>query len=1176
MPIKLNIRQGTQNFLNKPLPNFLQKPVSSLNTGLQNFSQTGVGRVVTAPLRIAGTGGGRIGSGLNYYAGNKKAIKSDFIEPIKATLGGPAGMFKGLGEAIAQPFVGKQEEAISNQAIDQADLYTKKAIEFSKAGDKQKADQYFQLSRDILDKQRGRTNERLGELETSKQELIKSGTDTAKLAMMAYNPASALRGGIFGAALGSALSDEPQAMAEGFNRGLTTGAVTGTTKTVIAGLLDKFGTLAPLANNKFAGEFIGRNLAGGFNILEDRLIDKLNNEDPSWQKDLFSYLIGVVLGGGSKKGDWEKLKNEMRIGLDDKDMETIRRTFNDISKNVTWTVKYKQGMGGQLEPVISLENQDTLGNIRLLTRDEAIKNNLNVLPEGEEKTLVKQFTQGGFAKLGSEPEVSKQDLDLVNEARKYKSAEEFVKAQPRMRDRTFLKRLEESPEISSDLKTKLETLPQQYEQESRTQAEQIAQKLVKEDLEGAIKKFDSPNILGQERIVTGYALLDELQKAGRNNEARRIADEITSDLTEAGRTVEAARVLTRLDGPTFQLQIQKIFDEMNKRKLVFGEKPKMTDELIAKITKTMDLVKATNDEDEKLRLVKKLLNEDIAPEIPPSFSELLDSFRHNNMLSSPKSWSKNIYGNLFQALISKPITMALQAPLDFGASLLFGKERQYYLKDVPKYYKNLFNATPNAMSAFAHTMKDPTFLDMENGFLSTASLKRYLQAKRVPGALTIGSRPMEALDKMISVPMAASEKARLIDLGMDEKEAEKKAKELAERWLFRAPLDPNNKSNQGFILSWIDKGAVTTRTITQKFKPLSWLAPYINTPTQLVKQLIEFSPGGFATIPGASAERATEQLAKSIAGSLAMYFGFQAVIDGQTTWAVPTSEEARTLFYDAGMKPYSIKIGDKWIPFSYLGVFGLALAIPAAHKYYNEQNPKSLTDTEFEKIQKMLADSAGYLASQTSMPNLLESMQIVMGQSKRKWSDVVGFASTQIIPFSGMLRYISQIFDPIYRQSESIRENMLKATPFKTKLDPYLTSEGEPSTRTIWDFLPYGIGVDKPEFSQRLNELQKIQQIKEVPAWYKRELNKIQESIRDIYRNVEMTDEEREQRLEKEFEKIDKLQERYETIIPKMQNVIQQPRMQEPTSPSREPQPPPARLEPTTQPKPRMGSGLVI
>src|SRR6185369_9518784 len=92
-------------------------------------------------------------------------------------------------------------------------------------------------------------------------------------------------------------------------------------------------------------------------------------------------------------------------------------------------------------------------------------------------------------------------------------------------------------------------------------------------------------------------------------------------------------------------------------------------------------------------------------------------------------------------------------------------------------------------------------------------------------------------------------------------------------------------------------------------KLISWFIPFVETPMNILKQGIEFSPLGFGTIPGAANK--TEQTAKALIGSAIFTAAGYAGLQGRLTWAAPTGEKEKQLFYSSGRQPYSIKIGNE-------------------------------------------------------------------------------------------------------------------------------------------------------------------------------------------------------------------------------------------------------------------------
>ena len=83
--------------------------------------------------------------------------------------------------------------------------------------------------------------------------------------------------------------------------------------------------------------------------------------------------------------------------------------------------------------------------------------------------------------------------------------------------------------------------------------------------------------------------------------------------------------------------------------------------------------------------------------IKPTMRELLDEYRYINMLSSPKTHIVNAFSNILQGTVVRPATRLASGVIDAVGSTLRGTERQYYVRQVPAYYKGFFNGTGEAV-----------------------------------------------------------------------------------------------------------------------------------------------------------------------------------------------------------------------------------------------------------------------------------------------------------------------------------------------------------------------------------------------------------------------------------------------------------------------------------------------
>src|SRR3990167_1073085 len=144
------------------------------------------------------------------------------------------------------------------------------------------------------------------------------------------------------------------------------------------------------------------------------------------------------------------------------------------------------------------------------------------------------------------------------------------------------------------------------------------------------------------------------------------------------------------------------------------------------------------------------------------------------------------------------------------------------------------------------------------------------------------------------------------------------AAEEAQKRLFRGEL---NQLNEGGLLKGIDEltGKLFQLRSSDNFlvRNISkYTFPFVKTPMNIIKQGIEYSPAGLATIPGAANK--TEQLAKVLIGSSVIAASATLLDSDLLTFGEPTSVKQKSAFRAAGRQAYSVKIGDKWYSYSKL------------------------------------------------------------------------------------------------------------------------------------------------------------------------------------------------------------------------------------------------------------------
>lgn len=483
------------------------------------------------------------------------------------------------------------------------------------------------------------------------------------------------------------------------------------------------------------------------------------------------------------------------------------------------------------------------------------------------------------------------------------------------------------------------------------------------------------------------------------------------------------------------------------------------------IAEKMKAIQKMEDGPEKTAALQEVIKL-IGDKIPLTASEIFDAFRYQNLLSNPLTHFRNFFGNNIQALLLRPATMLVEGGIDPIASKLGGRERRTYMSDVPTYYKGLFNSVPLGLTRLMDSiLKDATINQPD---------LRSIRQSRIPRALTLVPRFLEASDRFFGTLIEEGEYAALKSRGVADDIARKQAHDSSQRFLFRNEIDPKNKTGQGNVMATFDKATdliYKARSLeTFGLKPVSWFVPFIKTPMNIAKMQFEYSPLGYSTMIGNTNK--TQQFAKASIGTAVTGIGALFAFSGRTTWGVPQDKKERELFYASGRRPYSVlmntPMGERWMPMQYLGPLALAFAIPASMQYYQNENKTALTDTQLEKAGKIVGGLIRQYASNTYLSGLGDFLRLAEGDIDMNVSKEAASLLGQAIPLNGLIGYVSRVVDPIYRKPEGFVQSLQKNIPFASKSLPFYEDlQGNPSERLrdlpggfrSSNTLPYGLGT---------------------------------------------------------------------------------------------------------------------
>ena len=447
-----------------------------------------------------------------------------------------------------------------------------------------------------------------------------------------------------------------------------------------------------------------------------------------------------------------------------------------------------------------------------------------------------------------------------------------------------------------------------------------------------------------------------------------------------------------------------------------------------------------------------------------SLSEYLTEFRYTNMLSSPLTHIVNTASNIVQSAVIAPIEKTISGGLDLAKSSITGAERQYYVSDGIKYAKGYYGNLPEAVSKFKKTLLGQEINikpDMERIPVST---------NKAWSAFTLPLKALEASDQFFMSLVRGGEKASLQGRGLSEAEISMKAQNSAQYRLFRQKFDPNGELGNGYLLRTWDK----YNSVIQQLRRVPggrWIVPFLQTPTNLLKQGVEYSPLGITTIPGS--KRPIEQLSKTIIGTAVFTGVYSALQSIPFTWSAPTGKKERELYYAANMQDYSIKIGNNWISYSKLGPLSYPIAMAAALRYaekYDLPNDKKST------IATAMGGMLQFFSDQSYVKNLgdfIDSVSTGQGFITGAEKELSNMA-TQLIPYKSFLSWLSRIIDPVNRKSDGVIGGITSQLPVLSKnAEPYFNPvTQQPSSRSnpiLNSFSPYRVTTNSQSIENMFN-----------------------------------------------------------------------------------------------------------
>lgn len=434
--------------------------------------------------------------------------------------------------------------------------------------------------------------------------------------------------------------------------------------------------------------------------------------------------------------------------------------------------------------------------------------------------------------------------------------------------------------------------------------------------------------------------------------------------------------------------------------------------------------------------------------VKPTIGDWIDKVRYSSMLSSPNTVINNASSNLQGTGLLAPIEKTVTGGIDAIVSGLTGSQRKYFAGEGIEYAKGYFSNLKPALQNFADAMKGGS--DASEMF-DVPLTQQGTKARSAENALAFFPRLAQATDELFTtMTRSGLEKANAYKTlkGGVSQTADQMALETKRR-LFNQPFG----TDQSYVLNMLEYIPSKVMEATHSKNPfMKWTAkfifPFVRIPANVFKAGVEYSPLGFSTLPGANNK--IEQASKALMGTAVALGAWSLANSDRLTFGMPTSEKQRDAFTAAGLQPYSVKIGDKWIGYTkFHPIIGFNMALASAFK--EALDKKTVSDDQLDTVVTVAGKWLTYFANQSYVKQMGDFMSLSAG-NESAIGKAIGNYPSQMIPYRAFMGWLARAFDPNERKidpdgsklDKALQSIMMSIPGLRNTLPARLDSNGQP------------------------------------------------------------------------------------------------------------------------------------
>lgn len=563
--------------------------------------------------------------------------------------------------------------------------------------------------------------------------------------------------------------------------------------------------------------------------------------------------------------------------------------------------------------------------------------------------------------------------------------------------------------IASDLTDDMQTGRFIYEPTSNREQVGRANRLIQhtgwqEQAQNFRNKYRSGERMTADDIALGEVLILEAQRAGDYDTAVQLIADVAALGTEAGRAVQALKILKRLSPEGRVMALKRIEARINASLIKQGKEPIALPEGVAQ-----QMLQARG-EDKQTEIWDNAIKA-MAEQVPATFADKVNAWRYLSMLSNPRTHIRNMMGNAVMRsvmgvknLMQTGVEAALAKNSERTAAILVPKEYRDFAKwDYENHAKQM-------LAAGGGRYNDEIGLIAQN--------KRIFNNPALEGARKLNSGALEFEDMLFK-------KAAYIDALSRYMYANKLSPSVLQSQA--SAVGASYERGQNFAVEQARKATFQEASkLAQKLAEIEnmnnvskvfWGAvmPFKKTPINILKRGIEYSPLGvmngvkkFATdvrSGKATPAEAIDELTAGMTGTMIVALGYYMASQGLLSGGADDDDQRKARYdQQMGNQNYAFVFPDgSTYTIDWLAPSVMPLMVGAElHKQMNGNVPDNDNATVFTRGLEAIAKVGNPVMEMSMLSGLTDALQSYNSGTGQFLSDVFMSAASnyggQFIP----------------------------------------------------------------------------------------------------------------------------------------------------------------------------------